>query len=320
MAATTVAGRVGSASGSASGADDSTGLMSRSGSCGSGSGCALTRLVLASGPSASPASWSIFTPLFHHEVSVEPTTLAPLPTIRPNVDSETPVAIRPATKTRATNSTPDPADPMPACSGRPTRAPTQPPAWRRSTDGLKGGLLLASCPRPQKPTMARAAPMHVRTGSGRSRSNSRTTPAPAAMSGIRIRVQPTTVANPTVMSLPTGPRALPQMAKARSTPSVMSPIDHRSAAWRRRIEGAGGGAGARFRGAECAPREVLLRAGVRGATGRRFVVTTVGGRLPLVPPRPWDTLFGTRTYVRYATRHVAALEVGGGRGGRHALP
>ena len=162
--AATTAGRAGSASGSASGAD-SAGLISRSGSSsgsgGRGSGSALTRLALATGSSASSARSSFaVTPLFHHEASVEPTTPAPLPTIRPKVASETPVAIRPATKTRATNSTPDPADPMPACSGRPTRAPTQPPACWRSAEGLKGGLLLASCPRPQKPMMPRAAPRH----------------------------------------------------------------------------------------------------------------------------------------------------------------
>ncbi len=109
---------------------------------------------------------------------MEPTAVALVPTIRPNVASETPVAIRPATKTRATNRTPEPADPMPACSGRPTRAPTQPPACRSSAEGLKGGLLLASCPRPQKPMMPRAAPRQVRTGSGRSRSTSMTTPGP----------------------------------------------------------------------------------------------------------------------------------------------
>src|ERR1039458_3918432 len=85
-----------------------------------------------------------------------------------------------------------------------------------------------------------------------------------------------------------GPSPPPHRARARRTLRVIRPIAHRSAACRSKIDGSGGRAAARLRGAWWAPRVVALRAGARAA--RRFgVITTVGRRLLLRPAISGDT-------------------------------
>ena len=67
-------------------------------------------------------------PPAHHRPTVRPTAATAAISARPMAPSETPVDNTTPTQASATSTTTAPAVPSPSCSGRPTAAPTHPPA------------------------------------------------------------------------------------------------------------------------------------------------------------------------------------------------
>jgi hypothetical protein len=167
-----------------------------------------------------------------------------------------------------------PAVPSPAWSGREARADetTHPSARHCAAHGRRAEMVFPWPARPGRRSRSGRPPPPDRcaAGSGRSRSISRINPAPA-----HDRDDDTGPADHRgqagVDVMADRAERWPHRASASRTPSVIRPMAHRSGAWRRRMEG-----GLPWvRGYFFVARWAGLRAGGRGAAGRRFVVTTV---------------------------------------------